>query len=154
MAVGDVIADLPESIVEVGEELFGDRLFVEGPGPLGLPGRRIGPVILGPGEVRQIVLDEGAQVGAALAPAEGGQFGAVDLIAFEMGESEALVIGGGADEEEVFLLPGLEAGVAPAVGDEAAQNLAQGGAVHLRIGELNEENAPGLAGWPGTNGRS
>jgi hypothetical protein len=146
MAVGDVVADLAEGVVEVGEELFGNRLFVEGPGPLGLPGLGVGPVVFGPGEVREVMHDQGAQVSAALPPAEGGQFGAVDLVAFEMGESEALVIGGGADEEEVFLLPGLEAWVAPPVRDEAAQNLAQGGAVHLRIGKLNEEDAPGLAG--------
>ena len=44
------------------------------------------------------------------------------------------------------MLPGLEAGVAPPARDEAAQDLAQGSAVHLSIGKLNEEDAPGLAG--------
>ena len=116
---------------------------------VGLPGAGVGAVIFGPGQVRQVVFQERAHVSAALAPAEGGEFGALDLVAFEVGEGEALVIGGGADEEEVFVLPGLEAGVAPPAGDEAAQNLAQGSAVHLRIGELNEEDAPRLAGDKG-----
>jgi hypothetical protein len=146
MAVGDVVADFAEGIVEVVEELLGDRLFVEGPGPFGLPGVGVGTVVLGPAEVGQIVFDERAQVSTALAPAEGGQFGALDVVALEMGEGEALIIGGGTNKEEVFVLPGLEAGVAPPARDEAAQDLAQGGAVHLRISELDEEDAPGLAG--------
>src|ERR1017187_1868780 len=149
MAVGDVVARLTEGAVEVLEELLGDRLFIERPGPFGLPGGGVGTVVPGPGEVREIVFNEGAQVGAALAPAEGGQFGAVDLVAFEMGEGKALIVGGGADEEKVFVLPGLEAGVAPPARDEAAQDLAQVGPVHTRSSELDEEDAPGLAGYKG-----
>ncbi len=72
----------------------------------------------------------------------------------EVGEAELAVVVG-ADEEEVFALPGGEAGIAAARRHQAAQHLAQraGGAMEAAAGgemvvagELEQEDAPRLTG--------
>lgn len=146
MAVGDLVAEPLEDVAEVGEELPGDGFLVKGAGPLGQPGSGVRAVVLGPGELGQVILQEGAQVIAAAPPAKGGQTGAPGLLAAKMGEGDAFVIGRGTEEQEVVVLPGLEGGTPAAVRDEAAQDLTQRGAIDLKIGELDHEDAPRLAG--------
>ena len=140
----EVARDEVGHAAEVGEELFGDGFLVEGAAPRGEPGGAIRAVVGGPAEMREIEFEEGAEIAAAALPAKRGEPRLPRFFAVKMREGDALEIGGGAEEEEVFVLPRLERCGAAAIRHEAAEDLPERGAVDLLVGKLDEENAPRL----------
>jgi hypothetical protein len=55
-----------------------------------------------------------------------------------------LLIGGHADEEEVFVLPARELCISATLWYKSPQDLPQRSSVNLAVGEVYKENPPGL----------
>ena len=140
-----------EAIVEclvIRIELFRDALDIKCARPLRDPIIDTGTGRIEIGEFRQVVIGDGFDR-ITRSPSEAGQRGSLVIIGrgAEMREAVVLVVVR-ADEQQVFTVEGGKGWIAPAVLDEAVEELAQragestAGGEHFRAIKFQNENAP------------